>query len=161
MLKTILIALLLLFTFFGNGTDKLLAGLNQKGPESNTGTLEKMIVAGGGVALDVDLNLLGGTRSRSKQLRLSTLRFDVERDSFFTVLVFNNELRGPTPSSMNLIPQGSATVPAMLNESLKQLVVENAPWGGPYELMVRDGKTGFVFFNIEGYEYNYDSTGRT
>src|SRR5829696_3752904 len=145
MLKTILIALLPLFTFFGNGTDKLLAGLNQKGPESNTGTLEKMIVAGGGVALDVDLNLLGGTRSRSKQLRLSTLRFDVERDSFFTILVFNNELRGPTPSAMNLIPQGAATaVPAKLNASFKQLVVENASWGGPYELVVRDGKTGFV-----------------
>jgi hypothetical protein len=160
-LKTILIALLPLFTFFGNGTDKLLVGFDQKGPESNTGTLEKMIVASGGVALDLDLSVLNGARSRSKQPRLSTLRFDVERDSFFTVLVFNNELRGPTPSGMNLIPQRTAAaVPAKLNASLKQLVVESSSWGSPYGLVVRDGKTGFVFFNIEGYEYNYDSNGR-
>ena len=24
------------------------------------------------------------------------------------------------------------------------------PWGGHYDLVVRDGKTGFIFFNIEG-----------
>ncbi|MEP7212662.1 MAG: carboxypeptidase regulatory-like domain-containing protein [Acidobacteriota bacterium] len=161
MLKTLLIALLPLLMFFGNGTDRLLAGLNQKGPVANTGTLEKMIVASGGVALDLDMNRINGARSGSKQQRLSTVRFDIERDSFFTVLVFNDELRGPTPSSMNLIPQSSAALPGKLSASFKQLVIEIASWGGPFELVVRDGKTGFVFFNIEGYEYNYDANGRS
>ena len=45
------------------------------------------------------------------------MRFDAERDSFFTVLVFNDELRGPLPSSMGLIPQNSAALPAKLNAS--------------------------------------------
>ncbi|HMJ09628.1 MAG TPA: carboxypeptidase-like regulatory domain-containing protein, partial [Pyrinomonadaceae bacterium] len=88
-------------------------------------------------------------------------RFDIEHDSFFTVLVFNDELRGPLPSAMTLIPRTTASLPGKLNASYQQLVVENLSWGGPFDLVVRDGKTGFVFFNIEGSEYDYEAAGRS
>jgi hypothetical protein len=160
MLKTIFIALLPLLALFGYGSNQLLSGLNQKAPGGTTGTFEKMIVASGSVAMDLNLNRLNGSGSRAKETQSSVLRFNVERDSFFTVVVFNNELRGPLPSAMRLVPQNSATLPAKLNASYEQLVVENMPLGAPHELAVRDAKTGFVFFNIEGNEFKYDSDER-
>ncbi len=160
MLKTILIPLLSFLVFFGNGSDHLLTGLKQNTRKSNTGTLEKMIVASGSVAVDLNLNRLNGTGFDAKESPLSGLRFDVVRDSFFTVMVFNNELRGPLPSSMALIPKNSAALPAALSASYNRLVVESVPWGGQYELVVRDAETGFVFFNIEGHEYDYDPNQR-
>lgn len=160
MIKTILITLLSVNMFFSNGSGQLLTGLNQNRSENNTGTLEKMIVANGSAAMDLNLNQLNGTGG-AKQSSSSVLRFNLERDSFFTVMAFNGELRGTLPGSMALIPQGSATLPAKLNASYQQLVVENATWGGQYDLVVRDGKTGFVFFNIEGYLFDYDSKNRS
>jgi hypothetical protein len=157
MLKTILIALLPFLVFFGNSSNLLITGLNQNSRTADTGTLEKMIVANGSVAMDLNLNRLNG----AKQTRMTTLRFDVEPDSFFKVLVFNDELRGPLPGSMALIPQNSATLPAKLNASYGQLVVESLPWGGQFDLVVRDGTTGFVFFNIEGQEFAYDPNGKS
>jgi hypothetical protein len=159
MFKTILVALLSLNVFFGNGSGNLISELNKKGPESNTGTLEKMIVASGNVAMELDLNRLNGSRSRVKQTKPGELRFDVEPNSFFTVLVFNDELRGPLPSSMKIIPQNSATLPAKLNAAYNQLVVENTSWGGDFDLVVRDGATGFVFFNIEGQQFDFEPAG--
>jgi hypothetical protein len=165
-MKTISIAMLSLLVLFNSGSGQLLTGLNsngpvvtgrnQNGPEVNTGTLEKMIVASGSVTMELNLNRQG-TGFGTKETRPSALRFDVEHDSFFTVLVFNNELRGPLPSSMGLIPQSSAALPAKLNASYQQLVVENTSWGGPFDLVVRDGKTGFTFFNVEGQQLDYDA----
>jgi hypothetical protein len=157
MLKTISVALLPLLFLFSNGSGNLLTRPNQTGPGGNTGTLEKMIVASGSVAMELNLNRLNGTGA--KDSRSSGLRFDVEANSFFTVLVFNGELRGPLPSAMGLIPQNSVALPAKLNASYQQLVIENMSWGGPFELVVRDGKTGFVFFNIEGHTFDYDANG--
>jgi hypothetical protein len=154
MLKTTFTPLLPFLLLFGYGWNQSAARFNQNGPANDTGTLEKMIVAQGSAALDIDLNRLNGSKSR---LRTSTLRFAVVPDSFFTILVFNNELRGPLPSAMGLIPQNSAPVPAQLNASYHQLIIESTAWGEPFELVVRDGKTGFVFFNIEGHEYDYDA----
>ena len=159
MLKTIFIALISFNMLFSNGSGNLLPGLIQNGPKSNTGTLEKMIAASGNVVMGLDLNRLNGTGSGANESRSSILRFNVERDSFFTVLVFNDELRGPLPSSMGLIPQNSAALPAKLNASYQQLIVENKPWGEQFELVVRDGKTGFVFFNIEGQQFEYNPNG--
>lgn len=156
MLKTILVALLSFNVFFSNGSGNLLTETNPKAPEGNTGTLQKMIAASGSVAMELDLNKLNGTRARAKTSKPGELRFDVERDSFFNVMVFNNELRGAMPGSMAIIPQSSAMLPAKLNASYGQLVIEHMPFGGQYELVVRDAKTGFIFFNIEGHEYNYD-----
>jgi hypothetical protein len=152
MLKTILMLPLLLL--FSNGADHSVSRFKQQSPESQTGTLEKMIVANGSVAMDIDLNRLNGTRSPS---RMSTSRFAITPNSFFTILVFNNELRGPLPSSMELIAQNAVTLPAPLGASYHQLVLESTSWGADFELVVRDEKTGFVFFNIEGHTYDYDA----
>ena len=85
------------------------------------------------------------------------MRFEVGPNSFFTILVFNNVLRGPEPGSMGLIWGNSAVLPEPLNASSNQLVIEKIPSGEPFDLVVRDGKTGFVFFNIEGHLYEYDA----
>jgi hypothetical protein len=157
MLKTLLISLLPLFVFFGNGSDLLLAGLTQNGRDGNTGTLEKMIVASGTVTMNLDPQRLGGNRVKAKLPNKSTLQFDAVRDSFFTLLVFDNELRSVLPSSMDLIPQNAAALPGKSGAS-SQLVLEYQAFGAPYELVVRDAKSGFVFFNIEGHSMNYNPT---
>src|SRR5260221_626167 len=155
MLKIILVALLPLLAVFSNGSDQISSILGQGGRDDNTGTLEKMVVAGGSVAVDVDLGRLNG--SGGKESVVSSLRFDVERDSFFTILVFNGELRGPLPSSMPLVPRNSAALPSKLNASYGQLVVEKTSWGEPFDLVIRDAKSGFVYFGIEGHGYDYSA----
>jgi hypothetical protein len=148
--------LLLLFCPPKAGSENSVAGSKQISPESQTGTLQKMIVADGSVVMDVDLNRLNGVSSTTG--KLETLRFAVAPNSFFTILVFNNVLRGPEfESAMALIPQSSATLPAALSASLNQLEVEKLPSGAAFDLAVRDGKTGFVFFNVEGNIYDYDA----
>lgn len=156
MLKTIFIALFSLFSILNGGSDQSLIFNKQTVPYGNSGTLQKMIAANGSVAVDLDLNRLNGKRTR--QTRTSTLRFDVENNSFFTVLVFNNELRGPLPSSMGLIPQNSVALPAKLGGSFQNLVVENIAWGEQSDLVIRDGKNGFTFFTIEGSLMEFDPT---
>lgn len=158
MLKTTFIALLLLLVVFSNGTDHSLAKLNPKGGgDGSTGTLKKMIVANGSVAIDLNLNRTNRAGAKSGGAATSALRFDTERDSFLTSIVFNDEFRGSLPGTMALVPQGATALPAKLRESYGQLVVEQTAWGEPYELVVRDGKTGYLFFNIEGHEYDYNA----
>ena len=86
-------------------------------------------------------------------------------NSFFPILVFNELLRGPEPGSMALIPAGvdapGYSLPASLGASLKQLAIEKLPSGEAFELAVRDGKTGFTFFNIEGHRYDYDANAQS
>src|SRR6202047_1564888 len=146
-----------LLLLLSNSSGNPVAQVQKKGPEQPTGTLEKMIVASGSVAMDLDLNRLNGISSATKESKLDTLRFEVRPNSFFTILVFNNVLRGPTLGSMGLIPGKSATLPAPLQASANQLVIEKIPSTDPYDIVVRDGKTGFVFFNIEGNLYDYDA----
>lgn len=155
MFKTILIVLLPLLLLFGIGSDNTFTNATKTSREGNTGTLEKMIVANGSVAMDLDLGRLGGVRSRGKSA--STLQFEAEPDSFFTVLVFNDELRGPLPSGMALIPRTNIALPGKLGTSVDQLTLENSSWGGDFELVIRDARSGFVFFNIEGQEFRYDA----
>lgn len=159
MFKTTLIALLPLLLFFGNGTDQLLTGLNQRSRQ-DTGTLEKMIVASGSITLDLNMTRLNGTSNR-KGTTTGDLHFQAVPDSFFTVVVYNNELRGFLPGSLGLVPESSATLPAKLNSSYQQLAVEHLGIGGQYEFGVRDAKTGFLFFNIEGQEYEYSPKDRS
>src|SRR5438309_8148549 len=154
MLSYFTLPLLLLFI---NSSGNSVAQSREKNPGGETGTLEKMIVASGSVAMDLDLNRLNGIGSATRESNLDTLRFGVRPNSFFTILVFNNVLRGPTLGSMGLIPGNSATLPASLQASSNQLVIEKIPSSEPYDIVVRDGKTGFVFFNIEGNLYDYDA----
>ena len=127
-----------------------------KSPEGQTGTLEKMIVANGNVAMDLDLNRLNGVASGTQESKRETLRFQVGSNSFFTILVFNNVLRGSEMGSMGLIPGNAASLPGPLQSSVNQLVIEKLPADAAFDMVVRDGKTGFVFFNIEGHLYDYD-----
>jgi hypothetical protein len=155
MFKTILSYFVLpLLLLLSNSSGDSAAQVQKRTPEQPTGTLEKMIVASGSVAMDLDLNRLNGLGSATK---LDTFRFEVRPNSFFTILVLNNVLRGPTLGSMGLIPGNSATLPASLKASANQLVIEKIPSGDLYDIVVRDGKTGFVFFNIEGNLYDYDA----
>src|SRR4029077_16704286 len=69
---------------------------------------------------------------------------------------------GPEPGSMALIPAGVdapgySYLPAAFGASFKQLVDEKLHADRVYDLAVRDGSTGFTFFNIEGDQYNYDA----
>ena len=125
-----------------------------------TGTLEKMIVANGTVAMDLDLSRLGASGS-AKQEPKQSVRFEVTPNSFFVTLVFNDLLRSFEPGSMALIGGNSTILPASLGASANQLVIESTPGADDYDLVVRDGKTGFVFFGIQGYEYDYDATGHS
>src|ERR1700704_3718323 len=126
-------------------------------PEGQTGTLEKLIVANGTVAMDLDLSRLEGSGSTKQESKRASVRFEAAPNSFFTILVFNNLLRGLEPGSMALIGGNSTILPASLGASSNQLVIESTAGGEDYELVVRDGKTGFVFFGIQGHEYDYDA----
>jgi hypothetical protein len=62
---------------------------------------------------------------------------------------------------MALIPSsdgGISALPVQLSASAKRLVVEKLPSFG---LVVRDSKTGFTFFNVEGGDYDYNANARS
>jgi hypothetical protein len=149
----LMLPLLLLFC---NSSQNSAAGSKENGPDGQTGTLQKMIVAEGSVTMDVDLNRLNGISSATG--KPETLHFAVAPNSFFPVLVFNDVLRGAQQGgALALIPRNTATLPAALSASLNQLVVEKLPSGEAFDLAVRDGKTGFVFFNVDRHQYDYDA----
>jgi hypothetical protein len=139
----------------------------QGGADAPTGTLQKMIVENGSVRMDLDLNRLNGIGSAAQNIQ--QLNFAVGANSFFPVLVFNDQLRGPLPGSMVLVlveaavpaagaPGSQATrLPLQLGSSLNRLAVEKLPSGQGSDLAVRDGSTGFTFFNIQGNQYDYDA----
>jgi len=131
-----------------------------------TGTLQKMIVENGVVTMELDLNRLNGISAASQ--KQEQMRFDIAADSFFSVLVFNDLLRGLEPGSMALIPEVAASaagslvsqatrLPLQLSASLGQLAIEKLPSGDQFDLAVRDAKTGFTFFNVQGHHYDYDA----
>src|SRR5437773_6845792 len=134
------------------------SGQSQNGA---TGVLQKMIVESGTATMELDLNRLNGITSMAP--KFEALRFDVTVNSFFSILVFNDLLRGPELGSMALVPAGVnapgySNLPATLNASLKQLAIEKLRSSEQFDLAVRDAKTGFTFFNIEGQQYDYDAS---
>src|ERR1700730_8894300 len=144
--------LLLLSNSSGNSAPQL----PRKSVEGQTVTVEKQIVASGSATLEVDLNRLNDAGAATEKSKLETLRFALAPDSFFTIVVANNVLRGPLPGSMGLIAQNAANLPAFLNASLHQLVLEKRQPDEAYVFVVRDSKSGFVFFNVTGHQYDYD-----
>jgi hypothetical protein len=152
MLSHFTLPLLLLFGISSGNSQ-----IPETNPGGQTGTLEQMIVASGHITMDLDLNRLNGITSARKESKLETLRFEAGPNSFFTILVFNNVLRGPRPGSMGLVRTNAAILPEALNASSNQLVIEKIDSSGPFDLVVRDGKTGFTFFNIFGNLYEYDA----
>jgi len=117
-----------------------------------------MIVESGSVTMKFDLNRLNGFRSAAAMP--ATAHFAAAADSFFSILVFNERLRGPEPGSITLVPQGQAVpaLPPALSAALNHLVLEKLQSTEAFDLAVRDAKTGFTFFNIEGHHYDYDGT---
>jgi len=160
---------LLSVLFFANASGNNATQSKQIASEALTGTLQKMIVENASVTMQLDLNGLNG--SNSLVARPVTLRFAAAPNSFFPVLVFNDLLRGLQPGSMALASQNSSSagvnvpgysaLPSVLAASLKRLAVEKLPSGQGFDLAVRDGNTGFTFFNIEGHEYNYDAAAQS
>jgi len=149
--------------------------------DAPTGTLQKMIVENGSATMDLDLNRLNPESSSLAKTfgvrggvagNFQTLHFAAGANSFFPILVFNDQLRGPVPGSMALIPaeaapkafgaagasvsQAATRLPLQLGASLKQLAIEKLPSGQGADLAVRDSNTGFTFFNIQGHQYDYD-----
>ena len=117
----------------------------KKAPEGQgqSGTLQKMIAETGSVTMDLDLDRLNG-------IGAVHLQFTLAANSFFSILVFNDLLRGPEQGSMALVSQNSAAVlPVLLAASIKQLIVEKLPSDAAFDFAVRDAKTGFTFFDIE------------
>ena len=164
MLKKILITLtLVLLVLLGTYAVQSATGrirdreASQKTSDAPTGTLQKMIVENGSVRMDLDLNRLNGIGSAAQNIQ--HLNFAVGANSFFPVLVFNDQLRGPLPGSMALVPQKVPALPAPLGASLNRLTVEKLPSGQGSDLAVRDSNTGFTFFNIHGHQYDYDAGG--
>ncbi len=129
------------------------------GPKGETGTLEKMIVANGSLSMDIDLEKLLGKGVSQRSTRID---YVTKQDTFFNVIVFNNEFRGPIPSAMELEPVGSTALPSRLADSYRNFVLERAPFeGSEYELIIRDGTTGEHYFNVEGHEYDFDPAAKT
>src|SRR5262249_23574150 len=71
----------------------------------------------------------------------------------FSIRVLNGVLRAPEPGSMNLIWNKIGGLPESLVTS--SLLIEKLSPGEPFDLAIRDGKSGFVFFNIEGDSYDF------
>ena len=152
---------LFLLLFLGNSTGNYAAQPKQKDSDPPTGTFQRMIAENGSVTMDLDLNRLNGINSVGG--RPTTLHFATAANSFFPILVFNDQLRGPEPGSMALVAEAQPVpqLPAALAASLKQLVIEKLSPDAPFDLAVRDAKTGFTFFKIEGHQYDYQSKARS
>src|SRR5215813_9089743 len=137
---------------------------NTSESREQNGTLQKMIVESGTVTIDLDLKRLNGSPLSPQQP--VRLQFTVAANSFFSVLVFNDSLRGAEQGSMTLVSEtvidapGYSQLPVLLAASIKQLTVEKLAASDQFDLAVRDAKTGFTFFNVEGHQYNYDANGR-
>src|ERR1043166_6204526 len=107
------------FLLFSHGSDSLVTSRQPERQDNQTGTLQKLIVANGNVAMNIDLSRLTAGKPQSQRSRLN---FAVAPDSFFTILVFNGELRDLESGSMPLVPQNTVPLPVTLNASLNQLV---------------------------------------
>jgi len=154
-MKTILLAFLSLSGLMGNGSEVFFTAVQERAANSNTGTLEKMIVSEAAVGMNLNVARLEG-RKAAKGRTDGTLRLTADRNSFFTYVIFNDEIRGPLPSAMRVTLDDIATLPSKLAPSSGQFLVEHLEFGGQYDLIVRDAHSGFVYFNVEGYEYEFE-----
>ncbi len=123
--------------------------------EDVNGTLEKLIVANSKVLMNIDLGQFSGKPSGA--VKPTRLEFSSAADSFFTILVQDKVLRGALPGSLDLVARNPEFLPASLRASVSQLAFERVAFDAAYEFAVRDSKTGFVFFNVEGHTSDYDS----
>jgi hypothetical protein len=159
MLRTIFTAFVLpLLLLFGPPVTGWSNSQKTADRQRQSGTLQKMIVENGTVSMDLDVDRLNADGSLAA--KVEQLRFAVAANSFFSILVFNDLLRGAERGSMALIPEYATVSPSPLSASINQLIVEKLPGGEQFDLAVRDAKTGFTFFNVDGHQYNYDANGQ-
>jgi hypothetical protein len=165
------LALLVVVAASGQGSPATEARRHNAVATAPTGILQKMIVESGTATMELDLNRLNGITSGTPNFEI--WRFGAGADSFFSILVFNDLLRGPEQGSMTLVPAEAAAeaaapaagssvsqatrLPLQLSASLKQLAIEKLPSSQQFDLAVCDARTGFVFFNIQGHQYDYDA----
>ncbi|MCO6512097.1 MAG: carboxypeptidase regulatory-like domain-containing protein [Aridibacter famidurans] len=126
--------------------------------KAETGTLERLIVSSGTVSMKLDLGRLNGDRKGAGGM--SELRFDADKNALFAIVVFEDELRGPVPGELPITPNGSAELPGKLGTGFEHLMVERSAPGSAYEFVVRDRRTWYPFFNIEGQQIKYDNGSR-
>jgi hypothetical protein len=134
----------------------------QKSPDNQnaaTDVLQQMIVESGTATMTLDLNHLNGVSPGPRNA--VQMQFIVAANSFFPILVLNDLLRGAMPGSIALIPQNLPALPVTLSQSINRLIIEKLPSGQAADLAVRDEKTGFTFFNIEGHQYDYDANAQS
>ena len=127
-----------------------------KNSEKPSGTFEKMIVVGGSVTIDLELDWLTRSQSNVREAKREMLRFGVDSSSFLTIRVFNNLLRGADPGSMKLKLESPSSLPEPLTAAAGQLRLEKLRSGGRYEFIVRNERSGTVIFNVEGDMLDYD-----
>lgn len=155
MFKTITAVTLAIFLPFV-GLFGFIADPSVSAQKADSGTLERLIVSSGTVSMKLDLGRLNGTRKRSGGGEISELRFDADKNSLFTIVVFENELRGPVPGELPITPRGTAELPGKLGASYEHLMIERSAPGAAYEFVIRDRRTWYPFFNIEGHQVKYD-----
>src|SRR5690242_11009161 len=66
--------------------------------QAQSGTLQKMIVETGSITMHLDLDRLSGSGLATG--KLEDLHFAISANSFFSILVFNDVLRGAEKGSM-------------------------------------------------------------
>ena len=106
--------------------------------------------------MGLNLDRLNGLASDTQNAKTEQFRFEISSNSFLVVRVLNDVLRRLEPGSIGLTWSGSNNLPEPLSASSRQLVLEKTSPGEPFDLVIRDGKSGFAFFNIEGHIYDYD-----
>ncbi len=148
MLKTILIVSLPVLVFLGNFAQMTVTGLSGVKNDPNNGIMKKMIVERAELAIELNSEHLYGSGIGNTEFRL-----DAEPESFFTFIVYNDELRGPLPSSMNAVSKES--LPGMLGANGGTVTVENLASGNDYEMAIRDAKSGMVFYYVQGHVYEF------
>jgi len=155
MLRPLTFFILPALLLVGIGSDSSVAESKQNGTDVQVETVEKMALVGGNATLDINVDRLSDANASTEESKSASLRFTLAQDSFFTIIVTNDALRSPLSGSLGLVAQNNANLPAPLNASLRQLVLEKGQ--SDSDLVVRDAKTGFVFFNLEGQSYDYDA----
>src|SRR3954452_8514158 len=113
MSKLTLTALMLpLLLLLGSSSGNNAGQSHEKSPNIASGIVQKMIVETGSVSMDLNVNRLNGIRISTEDT--AQIHFAVAANSFFPIVVFNDQLRGIERGSITLIRANSveAAVPA-------------------------------------------------
>lgn len=155
MFKTIAAVTLAIFLPFA-GLLGFMSEPSVSAQKGETQTLERLIVSSGTVTMKLDLGSLNLASKRAGNGGISDLRFDAGRNALFTIVVFENELRGAVPGELPITPREPAELPGKLGEGYEHLMIERTAPGSEYEFVIRDSRTWYPYFNVEGQQVKYD-----